>query len=126
MMDEISKEEYEETVRLFGVVLFKGGPVDRNPKSIEEGFYEDYRFINLYEKKETKGVDRIEKDYKLIQSKQFSSFMDAVRVLHLFEHPPEWKEMDFWGKVVKNGTQRLGPIYKLMLVNRKTPFRISI
>jgi hypothetical protein len=125
-MDEISKEEYEEIVRSSGVVLFEDGPVDYNPKSIEEGFYEDYRFINLYKKEKTKTVDGIEKDYKLIESKQFSSFMDAVRVLHLFESPAEWEEMDFLGKVVKNETQWLEPIYKLRIVNRKTPFQIYI
>ena len=122
----ISKEEYEEIVKSSGVVLFEGGPVDKNPKSIEEGFYEDYRFINLYKKEKTKAVDGIEKDYKLIESKQFSSFMDAVRVLHLFDIPPEWREMDFWGKLVKNETQWLEPIYKLRLVNKKTQFLLSI
>ena len=117
-MMEISKEEYEETVRLFGVVLFKGGQVDRNPKSIEEGFYEDYRIINLYEKKETEAGDEIEKDYELIQSKQFPSFWDAIRALHLFELPLEWKEMDFKGKVLRNGMDWKKPNYKLELVNK--------
>jgi hypothetical protein len=117
-MDEIPEKEYEEIVKLCGVRLFNGAPVDKNPKSIEEGYYDDYKIINLYKKK--KGVIGYESSfddkeyYELIQSKEFPSFWNAIRALHFFELPLEWKEMNFEGHSV--GIIYHLPDYKLELV----------
>ena len=116
-LEKLAKE-YEEIVKLCGVILFNGAPVDKNPKSIEEGYYDDYKIINLYKKK--KGVIGSESPfdekeyYELIQSKEFPSFWNAIRALHFFELPLEWKEMNFEGHSI--GSIYHLPDYKLELV----------
>ena len=121
-MIEIDKKDYDDWVSKAGIVLFKGVPVDFNPNSVEEGNYENYVFIHLFQMVTIYADDEMESNYKFIESHRFSTFRETIRALHMYELPNSWNELDF-----EIGEQREGypffspPLFKLRISNLKTP-----